>query len=111
MKLIARVLITALALLLVAKLVPGVEVEGLYAAVIAALILGLLNVFMKPLLVFLTLPITLLSLGLFIFVINGFLFWFTASFLEGFSVSGIGVAILASLLVTVISTVGNRFID
>lgn len=110
MKLIARILVTALALLIVAKLIPGVTVDGLYPALIAALVLGLLNVFVRPVLVFLTLPITLLTLGLFIFVINALLFWLTASFLEGFAVSSFASALLGSLLVTLISTVGNWFI-
>lgn len=110
MKIIARILISALALLIVAKLLPGVTVEGLYPAIIAAVVLGVLNVFIKPLLVVLTLPISILTLGLFIFVINGFLFWFTASFLEGFAVSSFAMAVLGSLIVTVISTIGNWFI-
>lgn len=111
MKIIARILITALALLIVAKLLPGVTVEGLYPAIIAAVVLGVLNVFVRPLLVVLTLPISIITLGLFIFVINGFLFWFTASFLEGFAVSSFAMAVLGSLIVTIISTVGNWFIE
>lgn len=111
MKIIARVLITALALLVVAKFVPGVFVDGLYPAVIGVLVLGLLNVFVRPILVFLTLPITFITLGLFIFVINALLFWFTASFLEGFYVEGFVAAVLGSLLVSVISTIGNWLIS
>lgn len=110
MVLIARVLLTAVALLLVARLIPGIEVDGLYPAIIGALILGILNFFVRPVLVFLTLPLSVLTLGLFIFVINGALFWFVASFLDGFSVSGFGVAILGALVVTIISTIGNWFI-
>jgi len=111
MKLIARILITALALILVSKLIPGVAVDGLYPALIAALILGGLNVLVKPIIVILTLPISILTLGLFIFVINGILFWFAASFIEGFQVDSFFTAIVGALLVSVISTVGNWLID
>ncbi len=110
MKIIARILLTALALLIVAKLVPGVEVEGLYPAVIAALVLGILNVFVRPVLVFFTLPLSIVTMGLFMFVINGLLFWFTASFLDGFIVANFTAAFVGSILVTVISMVGNWFI-
>lgn len=111
MKLIARILITALALLLVAQIIPGIEVGGLYTALVAAVILGVLNVLVKPILVILTLPITLLTLGLFIFVINALLFLFVASFVDGFKVDGFFAAILGSVLVSVISTIGNKLID
>ena len=111
MKIISRVLITALALILVARLVPGIEVAGIYSAIIAALVLGLLNILVRPLLIVLTLPITVLTLGLFIFVINALLFWFAASFLEGFDVAGFIPALLGSLIVSVISTIGNKFIS
>lgn len=104
---IARILVTALALLIVARLVPGIEVLGLYPAIIAALILGLLNVFIKPVIVVLTLPLTIVTLGLFIFVINGFLFWFTASFIDGFTVTSFAAAFIGALIVSIISTVGN----
>ena len=111
MKLIVRILITALALLIVSKLIPGVTVDGLYPALIAALILGGLNVLVKPVIVILTLPISILTLGLFIFIINGALFWFAASFLDGFQVDGLLTAIIGSLIVSIISTVGNWLID
>lgn len=110
MKIIIRILITALALVLVANLIPGIEVENFYVAIIAALILGLLNVFVKPLLVLLTLPITILTLGLFMFVINAGLFLFAASFLDGFSVSGFLPALVGSLLVSIISAIGNSLL-
>ena len=111
MKLVARVLITALALILVAKFIPGIAVDGLYAAIIAAIILGLLNLIARPILVVLTLPITIVTLGLFIFVINAFLFWFTATFVEGFDVDSFLAAVLGSLVVSIVSAVGNTFIE
>lgn len=110
MKIISRILITALALLITAYLVPGIMVEGLYPAIIAAVILGALNMIVKPVLVILTLPITILTLGLFMFVINAALFMFAASFIDGFSVSGFLVAVFGSLIVSVISAVGSNFI-
>lgn len=110
MKIIARVLLTALALILVARLVPGITVEGLYPAIIAAVVLGVLNLIARPILVILTLPITVVTLGLFIFVINAFLFLFAASFIDGFTVSGFLAALIGSLIVSVISAIGNKFI-
>jgi len=110
MKLIARIALTALALLVVSHLIPGVVIEGLYPAIIAACILGILNAVVRPILVILTLPITILTLGLFIFFINASLFYFTASFIDGFSVSGFFSALIGSLIVSVISAIGNNFI-
>lgn len=104
----ARILVTACTLILVAKFVPGITVSGLYPALIAALILGVLNVLVRPVLVLLTLPITLITLGLFIFVINALLFSFVASFVEGFAVDGFLPALVGSLIVSVISSVINK---
>lgn len=88
MKLLLAWLINAVALVAVAYLVPGITVDGFVTALVAALILGLLNTFIRPLLVLLTLPVTILTLGLFIFVINGLVFWFVGSYLSGFVVAG-----------------------
>ena len=108
--LITKVLLTALALFCAAYVVPGVAVTGLYQAIIAAVILGILNVFIRPILVVLTLPITVVTLGLFMFVINALLFMFVASFVEGLSVDGFWAALFGSLVVSIISSLGNRFI-
>ena len=105
-----RILLGALALLLVAKIVPGVSIGGFYPAVIAAVILGVLNAIVKPVLVILTLPITIVTLGLFIFVINAGLFMFAASFIDGFTVDGFIAALLGSLIVSVVTTIGNTFV-
>ena len=110
MKIISRILISALALLIVARFIPGIEVVGVYAAIIAALVLGILNLVVKPILVILTLPITIITLGLFMFVINAGLFLFAASFIDGFNVDGFLIAIVGSLLVSVMSAIGNKFI-
>jgi putative membrane protein len=98
MKLIVRWLLLAAALLLVAHLYSGVHVTGFASAMVAALVLGLFNALLRPLLVMLTLPVTLITLGLFLFVINALLFWAAASVLSGFSVTGFGAALIGSLL-------------
>jgi putative membrane protein len=98
MKLIVRWLLLAAALLLVAHLYTGVQVANFGAAMIAALVLGLLNTLVRPLLVLLTLPVTLLTLGLFLFVINALMFWAAASLLDGFNVAGFGAALIGSLI-------------
>ncbi len=98
MKIIVRWLLLAAALLLVAQLYPGVQVMSFSAALIAALVLGLFNALLRPLLVLLTLPVTLITLGLFLFVINALMFYFAASVLEGFQVSGFLAALIGSLI-------------
>ena len=98
-------------MLLVSYFIPGITVASFYTAIIVALVLGLLNMFVKPLLVILTLPITLLTLGLFMFVINAGLFLFAASFVEGFEVTGFITALIGSFLVSVVSALGNSLIE
>ena len=101
--LLLRWVINAAGLLLVAYLYPGVVVEGFLAALLAALVLGLVNAVIRPILVILTLPATILTLGLFIFVINAFLFWFVAEIVHGFRVTGFGAALLGSILYSIIT--------
>ncbi|MAQ59119.1 hypothetical protein CL638_01725 [bacterium] len=110
MNIILRILLSALTLLVIAYFVPGIAVDGVYIAIIAAIVLGILNAVVRPVLLVLTLPITLLTLGLFAFVINGLLFWFAASFLEGFSVSGFWTALMGSLLMTLASMLSNKLL-
>ena len=93
----------ALALLSVAYFLPGVVVDGFGSALIAALVLGFINMLIRPLLILLTLPVTVLSLGLFILVINGLLFWFAVSVLSGFHVTGLWVGMMGALLYSIIS--------
>jgi putative membrane protein len=97
-KLLVRWLLLAAALLLVAYLYPGVTVSTFGAAMIAALVLGLLNTIVRPLLVLLTLPVTLITLGLFLFVINALMFWAAAGVLDGFNVTGFSAALIGSLI-------------
>jgi putative membrane protein len=102
-KLLVVWLINALALVAVAYLMPSIEVSSFGAALVAALVLGLVNAFVRPILVLLTLPVTVLTLGLFIFVINGLLFWMVASFLEGFHVTGFWSSVLGAIVYSLIS--------
>lgn len=110
MNLIARLLIIVLAILFAAYIVPGITVEGFYAALIAAIVLGFFNLILKPILVILTLPIQIISLGLFTIVINAGLLWFAASILEGFEIDGFIAAVIGSVIISVVSGVGNKFI-
>ena len=98
MKIIVRWLLLAAALLLVAYLYPGVTVKSFGSAMIAAFVLGLFNTLLRPILVVLTLPVTVVTLGLFLFVINALMFYFAASVLDGFNVTGFGAALIGSLL-------------
>ena len=110
MKLITKLLLVAFVLLLVAEFIPGIQVAGFYPAIIAAVVLGLLNLVVKPILIILTLPINILTLGLFTFVINASLFWFAATFIDGFAVSTFWHALLGSIIVSAASAVGNKYL-
>ena len=107
MQLLLRWILNALALLLVTRVVPGVTVDGFYAALVVALVLGIVNALLRPILVFLTLPINLLTLGLFTFVINALLFWFVSTFVKGFNVSGFAAAFWGALLLWAVSWFTN----
>ncbi len=103
MTLLARWIVNAGALMLVAYLYPGVHVHDWGVAFIAALVLGLVNAVIRPILVILTLPVTLLTLGLFLFVINALLFWLAAEVVHGFAVAGFMAALIGSILYSVIT--------
>lgn len=96
-------LVNTLALIAVAYLMPSITVSSFGAALIAALVLGLVNAIVRPVLVLLTLPVTILTLGLFIFVLNGLLFWMVASWLEGFNVAGFWSGVLGAILFSLVS--------
>ena len=95
--------VNTLALIAVAYLMPSITVSSFGAALIAALVLGLVNAIVRPVLVLLTLPVTILTLGLFIFVLNGLLFWMVASWLEGFHVAGFWSGVLGAILFSIVS--------
>ena len=103
-------LINALALLALPYLVPSVQVDSFYTALIAALVLGLVNTLIRPLLILLTLPVTVLTLGLFVFVINGLLFWFVASFVKGFTVGGFWSAFFGAIVYALISWAASALV-
>lgn len=103
MKLIAKWLLSAVALLAVAHLYSGVQVSSFTSALVAAFVIGLLNTVLRPVLVVLTIPVTLVTLGLFLFVINALMFWAASSLLAGFQVTGFVAALIGSLLYSLIS--------
>lgn len=103
MKLILAWVLHTAALILVTYIVPGISVSNFTAALIAAAVIGLINTFIKPILVVLTLPVTVVTLGLFLLVINGLLFYLAGYLLSGFNVSSIWVGIIGALVYSVIS--------
>jgi len=105
MKLILKWVLSAVALLLVAHLYSGVVVDSFVAALVAAFVIGLLNTIVRPVLVVLTLPVTILTLGLFMFVINALMFWSASGLLGGFHVRGFGAALLGSLIYSALGVV------
>ena len=102
-KLLVVWLINALALMAVAYLVPSISVSSFGAALVAALALGLVNAVVRPVLALLTLPVTVLTLGLFIFGLNGLLFWGVASVLEGFHVGGFWPGVFGAIVFSLVS--------
>jgi putative membrane protein len=108
MRLVLTWLINAVALLAVPYLMHSVDVTSIGAALVAALVLGLVNTLIRPVLLLLTLPVTVVSLGLFIFIINGFMFWLVAQWVDGFHVdsflSAVGGAVLYSVISWALST-------
>lgn len=107
MKLVLRWLLSAGALMLIAYYVPGIRVMSFYSALVAALILGLINALIRPLIILFTLPINILTLGLFTLVINALMFWLASSVVKGFFVAGFWPAFWGALLMCVISWVVN----
>jgi putative membrane protein len=107
MRFLARLLVNGVALLVAAWLIPGIRVASPAAALIAGAILGFVNALVRPVLVLLTLPITFVTLGLFLLVINGLCFALTAALVPGFSLAGFFPAVLGALVVTVVSWILN----
>jgi putative membrane protein len=108
---VVRVVGNAFAIYVVAQIVPGITVESIVAVLGAALVLGLINAVVRPILVVLTLPITLLSLGLFLFVINAFCLWLTSELVKGFEVDGFWSAAVGALVISVVSFALNAFVS
>jgi putative membrane protein len=110
MKLILRWLISASALMLIAMYVPGIKIAGFYSALIAALIFGLINALIRPIALLLTLPINLLTLGLFTLVINAGMFWFASTIVKGFYVSGFWPAFWGALIMWLVAWLTNMLL-
>ena len=111
MGLLIRLVANALAILAAAYIVPGIEVAGGLSLLAAALVLGLINAVVRPILLFLTLPFTLVTLGLFIFLLNAFCLWLTSWLVKGFEVHGFWAAVLGALIVSVVSWLVNVFLS
>jgi putative membrane protein len=110
MELILVWILNAVALLIVAYVLPGITVASFGSALVAALVLGLLNTLVKPVLILLTLPITIVTLGLFLLVLNALVFWFVGSVLKGFQVSGFWWALLGAFVYSVVSGLLSRLL-
>lgn len=109
-KALVHIVATAAALVVMTRVVPGISVDGWYPALIVALVWGLLGVTIRPILGLLTLPINIITFGLFSFVLNALLFWFVASIIQGFDVAGFVPALIASAILAVVSyAVGMLF--
>lgn len=110
MIILARWLLNSLVLLLITYLITGIQIESFWTAVLAALVLGLINALVRPLFVILTLPVTIVTLGLFILVINALLFWLVSAIVPGFEVAGFVNAFLGALIFSIMSWITNQFI-
>ncbi len=108
---VVRVLVNALALLLAAAVVRGIEARGILSILGAGLVLGLINAVVRPVLLVLTFPLTLVTLGLFIFVLNAFCLWLTALLVKGFEVRGFWAALFGSIIVSVVSWMLTAFLS
>jgi len=110
MKTILRILLTALAVLVIAQFLTGVSVDNYTSAIIVAIVLGVLRIIVKPILILLTLPVTVITLGLFLFVINATIVLLADNLVAGFSVSGFWIALLFSLLLSFFQSVLFSFL-
>lgn len=108
---LVRVLVNAAAIYVVALIVPGVDVDSVLTALGAGLVLGLINAVVRPILVVLTLPVTLLTLGLFLLVLNGLCLWLTSVVVTGFRVHGFWSAVFGALLVSIVSWLLTTFVS
>ena len=110
MRVLLRWIINALALLALTQIVDGFAVSGFYIALVAALVLGLLNAIVRPILIILTLPINLVTLGLFTFVINAGLIWFMSTFIKGVELTSFWAALLVAIVLWAVATITNFFL-
>ena len=110
MGLVIRILINAAALWVAAQLIPGIHLSDAASTFLAALVLGVINAVVRPILIFLTLPVTLVTLGLFIFVLNAFCLWLTSRIVPGFEVQGFWAALLGALVISAVSWILTAFL-
>jgi putative membrane protein len=106
-----RWIINALALLLISQLIQGIQVESVLAAFVAAAVLGVINAVLRPILLILTFPITIITLGLFVFFINGFMLYLAGQLVKGFYVHGFWASIFGAIFLSLISWLANAFIS
>lgn len=111
MNFILKIVLTAVAVLVIAHFLPGVSVENFTSSVIVAVVLALLRVTIKPLLIILTLPVTILTLGLFLLVINALIILLADNLIDGFNVSGFWIALIFSLILSVFESILYSFLD
>jgi putative membrane protein len=111
MGILIRIVVNALAIVVAAKVIPGIELNGVLSALAAGLVLGVVNGIVRPILVFFTLPLTLLTLGLFLLVLNGLCLWLTSALVTGFEIHGFWAAVFGALLVSLVSWVLNAFLN
>jgi putative membrane protein len=108
---VVRLIINMVAILIISYLFPRmIWVDGFLAALVAAFLLGVVNAIIRPILVFLTLPLTVVTLGLFLLVVNGLMLWLVSTLVRGFHVSGFWGAVLGSILISIVSWVLSRFL-
>jgi len=110
MKIILKMLLTAIAVVVLAQILPGIQVDGYFDAIIVAVVLGLLRVFVKPLFILFTLPLTIMTLGLFLFVINALIILLAGKLVDGFRVDGFWYALLFSLLLSFFQSILYSFL-
>ena len=102
-----RFLFTSIAVLFTAKLLPGIEVTSVFALFITVILMGVLNAVLRPIMILITLPVTVVTLGLFIFIINGIILYLISLLVSGFEISSLFVAIIASILISIVSSIIN----
>ena len=111
MGILVRIIVNAATIGIAAAVIPGIELRGIGAALIAGLVLGVVNAVVRPILFVLTLPLTLVTLGLFLFVLNAICLWLTAAIVPGFVIRGFGAAFLGALVVSAVSWVLTAFVS
>lgn len=110
-RIIARWIINALALYIVAKILPGIQLTDFGSALIAVLVIGLVNALIKPILFLLTLPVTVLTLGLFTFILNALMLMLASAITPGFKIDGFGTALIGSILLSIVTTILHSLVQ